>query len=462
MLVKRIILPLLALLISGFATSQNVNIQGVATNQSGKIIRVQVYADQFSRLMKTLGETTTDNNGSFLIKADVQQTDFAFLALDLDKNQFYLSPGYDYHFDIPEDTSTNNGSIFDKTSFLFNLKTDNPIQDVIEEFNFEYNTFIYNNVNYIYKSKDKTVVTTFADDILEKYNEAPAYAKNYITYSVASLYWLSGKFNNKEITEKYFVSKPILYNNIQYTEFFTDFFKSYFSSEGTFRYEDMIFAINRTDNISGMDDLVCRDSLLATNKQLREIIEMEILARNYFNRDIVQDKVDEKYKEIQKESDFAENRIIAGNYLIKLNQMKSGTIAPEITLTDGNKDINIQDFRDKFILLNFISDNSNICNFQMLQLMDLRKLMNNSFDIITVVNGTDYNNVKEFAKTNNIEWPVLQLKNILDLESYQVATFPTYILINPDGTIANAHLPNPQENMGLYIQKLMDKYNTTK
>lgn len=452
------ILIISLLLLSNILFAQKVNIKGIAVNQPDKLIRIQVYADQFSKLNKTLATTQTDSNGKFLLDLDIKETDFAFLALNLERSQFYLSPNCSYNIVIPEDTANQGGSIFDKTPLLFNIESDNNTQKTIEEFNYTYNNFVYNNVNSIYKSRSKKVVTSFADSMLSQYNSAPQYARDYVTYSVASLYWLSNKLSNTEIAEKYFITKPVLYNNIQYTEFFTDFYKSYFSREKTFRYEDMISAINYSNSIIELDKLVSKDSLLSTNKQIREIVEMEILARNYFNRDINQKKVNEKFKEIEKSSKYSENKNIAANYLVKLNQLKSGTKAPKLKLTDGNNSFTLNDFEGKFILLDFVSDNCNICNSQMTELNELRELSNNSFDVITVVAGKNPQKILDFATQNKIDWSILQIADILDLESYQVVTYPTYILINPDGTIAYTHLPMPEENMAIYIQRFVEKY----
>lgn len=452
------ILIISTLLLSNILFAQKVNIEGIAVNQPDKLIRIQVYADQFSKLSKTIATTQTDKNGTFFLNLDIKKTDFAFLALDLNKSQFYLSPNCNYNITIPEDTLNHAGSIFDKTPLLLNIESDNNTQKAIEEFNYTYNNFVYNNVNSIYKSRSKKVVTTFADSMLTQYKNATKYTKDYVTYSVASLYWLSNKLSNTDIAEKYFVTKPVLYNNIQYTEFFTDFYKSYFSSEKTFRYEDMISAINYSNSILELDKLVSRDSLLSTNKQVREIVEMEILARNYFNRDINQKKVDDKFKEIEKTSKYVENRNIAANYLVKLNQLKSGTKAPILSLTDGSKSFSLDNFKGKFLLLNFITDDCNICNYQMTQLAELRELSNNSFDILTIVVGKNHQKILDYATLNKIDWPILQVADILNLESYQVATYPSYILINPDGTIAYTHLPMPEENMALYIQRFVEKY----
>ncbi len=97
---NKINLIVLFLLMTLLANSQNVVIKGVATNQSNKMIRVITYSDLFSGIKKTLATTQTNSNGDFLIKLNVNKTIFSFLAFELDKGEFYLSPGSTYDFII--------------------------------------------------------------------------------------------------------------------------------------------------------------------------------------------------------------------------------------------------------------------------------------------------------------------------------------------------------------------------
>jgi len=237
---------LLFVLISLSAVSQNVVITGEAKGQPNKIVRVIVYSDQFSNMQKTIAQTVTNKQGEFNLKLNVTETQFAFLAFGLEKGEFYLSPNATYHFNIFIDTASVNESIFDKLPLNFTLvANDGGIQQSIEDYNLLYNDFVFNNVNSIYKSRNKIVVTNFVDSTHQKYkNDNNKYVKDYVDYSLAWLLWLSRKENNAKVLKKYFVNKPVLYNNIQFTDFFKDFFKNYFDTEKLFTYNELIFAIN--------------------------------------------------------------------------------------------------------------------------------------------------------------------------------------------------------------------------
>jgi thioredoxin family protein len=459
--VKRSIL-LLLIIISFISYSQNITVSGHCENQPDKLARIIVYADGFSRLEKTIAQSKTDNRGDFTLHPDLKHTQFAYFALELDKGEFYLSPGASYLIDVPADTTTIKGSIFDRLPLSFIVNSDDRgLQEAIEEFNVLYNDFIYNNVNSIYKSRDKSVVSRFINEINEKFSNESEFVSNYISYSLGYLSWLSKKEKNQEILDKYFINKPILYHNIQYTDFFKEFFRSYFSSENTFRYEDIIPAINSKHSLGLLDDLISRDTLLRKDKNIREIVSMLLLSRYYHDRYVEKDIVIEKFDDISKNSQSPENKKIANNFIIKLQKLQNNTLAPAINLLGVDNDsILLGDYRGRFVLLCFVVENCRMCDFHKSILKDIKERGGNKFEILTIIsdNGIDNN-----SYTNNMatsDWQVVEIgENILLLEDYNIETYPTYILINPDGTVGYAHLPMPDENMEIYIERFIESYS---
>jgi len=443
--------------------SQSITIKGTAIGQADKLIRVIVFADQFSNLEQTIAQTQTDSTGAFSLELEIEQTKFAYLALGLEKGEFYLSPSASYNFNVLIDTVVGKGSIFDRLPLNFTLKAfDNGIQQNIEDFNIDYNDFIYNNIKTIYKSRDKSVVVQFVKDMHDKYTvDKLEYVSNYVDYSLAQLLWLSRKENDQRILEKYFINRPVLYNNIQYTDFFKEFFKGYFNAEKTYSYEELILAINNRESIKALDAILDRDEKLALDNRVREIIEMLLMARNYHNRDVIKESVISKLNEIEKGSDYVENRLVAQNYIVKLQELQNSSPAPGFNLIAANDNqVSLDDYNDKFVLLSFVKDECNICDFHMQLLSDIQKQNGYKFEIVTIVAGDNIEKVVGFAQQRGFDWPILKTgDNILLLEDYKIRAFPSYVFINPDGTIAYMHLPMPDENMELYLQRFMDRYN---
>lgn len=454
---------ILFVLLSISAYSQNITIIGTAPGQVDQLVRVIVYSDQFSNLEKTIAETKTNNTGEFSLEFNVENSQFAFLALNMDKGEFYITPGSSYNINIIIDTASQKGSIFDKLPLNFTVDAnDGGVTQAIGDFNIAYNDFIYNNINSIYKSRDKSIVMKFVNENREKLmDEKSKYVFNYIEYSLAQLLWLSKKENNQQILSNYFVNKPFLYNNIQYTEFFKEFFKSFFSSAKIYSYEELILAINSKESIDVMDNLLTRNEILATDRRVREVVEMILLSRNYHNRDVNKKLALSKFNDIANSSNYTENRLIANNYIVKLQELQHGTLAPDFTATDIiDTTVSLSDFKGEFVLLDFVKEDCRICEFHLELINDIQQQSGNKFEIITIYTGNKFSSLVNFARERGYKWTILKASNnILMLEAYNIRAYPSYILINPDGTIAYAHLPMPDENMELYLNRFISSYN---
>ena len=451
----------LFLLVTINLKSQTTIITGNAQDQADKLVRVIVYDDLFSGLEKTIVSSSTDQFGDFAFKIDIDHSQFAFLSLELDKGQFYLSSGSSFRFEIPLDTNLNKGSVFDRLPLSFELFADDGgLQTSIEEFNIKYNNFVYNNVNRIYRTKDNSVVNNFIDQINENYsNDRSTYFYNYVNYTLASLKWLSRIKSNQEILGEYFINKNVLYHNIQYCEFFKEFFKSYFNSEKVFRYEDLIPVLNQSKSITPLIELISRDTLLSKDSRIVELASMLIMSRYYYDRNVNKRSVIKKLTEISVNSSFSENRLIAANYIRVLTSLESGTKAPNFDLRDASgNNVSLKNYEGKFVLLAFVDNDCQMCEYHMNLINDLKNQL--GFDVISIVSGTANDELIEFAGDRNYNWPIVSIDNdILLLEDYKVKVFPTYIFINPDGTIAYVHLPMPEESMELYIKRFMNNYN---
>lgn len=443
------------------AVSQNVIITGVAEHQPDKLVRVITFADLFSNLEQTIAETKTDANGEFALRLTTVTTQFAFIALDLEKGEFYLSPKSNYRINIPMDTSSIQKSIFDRLPLRLSIMSDDgDIQKSIEEFNVLYNDFIYNNINSIYRTRDKSVVMNFVSQMKQEFEKVDSdYVKNYIDYSLASLLWLSRKESNQKILMNYFINKPVLYSNIQYVDFFKEFFKSYFDSEKTFRYEDLIPAINY-GSVDNLISLVKRDSILAMDNRVSEIVAMQLLSKYYFDRYVEKERVILKFNEIANISEFEENREVAQNFIIKLQELQSGTKAPVFELVNSiGGEVSLDDFTGNFLLIAFVKENCRMCEFHMPLLKELKNEL--GFQMLTIVAGNEFYQTLKIADEEEINWPIAKTdNNILLLEDYNIRTYPSYIFINPDGTIAYVNLPMLDENMEVYINRFMEKYKS--
>ena len=462
-------ITLLSLCISIFLSStffgQNAKITGVAAGQANELVRIITYDDQFSKLEKTIASTTTDKDGSFSLELTADQSLFSYLAVGLKRGEFYLSPNATYHFNVLPDTITQRGSIFDELPLQFTYKIeDEGLSENIGSFNVQYNTFLYQYANQIYHGRNKSFISEFESKIDEQFSSYDnTYLKNYIRYSFASLEWTSKMKNNDSIISEYFAGSPILYNNIQYAEFFSDFFKTYFIADKVFAYHEFISAINEESSVKAIKSLIERNKSIKGDRRLTELVTILLLAKKYYNPDVKRQKVLELLVDLEKNCEFSENKTVVSNSIKKLKILESGTKAPEFSLKDkSNTEYGLNDFQGKFLLLSFIKPDCRVCLDHLRLLDETVKKFNSKVQNLTIVFGDGFFDVTKYADERDFDWPFLNLNNnILLLEDYNIRAYPSYIIINPDGTIAMATAPMPDENLDLYLNRQIKRFEAS-
>ncbi|NOX86996.1 MAG: redoxin domain-containing protein [Chlorobi bacterium] len=441
--------------------SQTATITGQAEGKPHELVRVIIYADQFSKLPETLASTYTDENGNFELTPQIKQTDYAFLAVGLKKGEFYLKPGAEYQFMIPKDTIDKRGSVFDEMPLRFSLKADDGgLNDEIGNFNVAYNTFIYENGNKIYRGYNKQFISDFIEKVDEAYDSVgDEYIRNYVRYSMISLQWVAKMMSSDSVISTWFVNQPVLYHNIQYTEFFSELFQSYFGYQRIFSYSELVDAINNGKGYQAVDELLKRQEDLTADNRLRELIGIFLISKKYFSADVIRDNVIALLREIQQNSKYPENSNVAGNYIVKLQKLEPGTAAPSFSLKDASgKTVSLKELSDKVLLLAFIRSDCKVCLQQMGDLEALRKKFGNKLKMATLVYGKQFQEVVQYAADRNFNWPVLDIgDNILLLEAYNIRAYPTYVIIKPGGMMGMATAPMPDENLDLFIRRYVNE-----
>jgi peroxiredoxin len=128
-------------------------------------------------------------------------------------------------------------------------------------------------------------------------------------------------------------------------------------------------------------------------------------------------------------------------------------------MNQHGEQVSIKQLEGKFVMLNFVKADCQICLSQFQAINEIVEPVQSKWQVLTIVCGNDFEKVVRFANERNFDWPILKLDNdILLLEKYNIRTYPSYVLLNPDGTIAMATAPMPDELLDLYMSKLVIRY----
>jgi|GEM_PF-437657 len=461
---KYLIIHLIFWLFVAPLVAQNVIVTGKLEGyDNGVMVRIMIPTDRFSHQMKTLATTYTGKSGDFSFHIELKQPVYAKLAVNLRKGSLFLEPGENYQVQIKRDTLGQHGSIFDRQPPEIKiLKGNTKLSNQLGDFNQMYNLFLMNHFREIYLYHDISALKNFKKKVAVTFaNDTSSYLKDYIRYSLAPLDLAARTLSDTGFVKRYFVGHKVLYHNVQYVEAFRNFFKTFFASmifDGVS--SEKVAEIMSTGNFQKLDAVFSKIPLLKSDARVRELSEMVYLEKHFYDNDFNRWSILEMYKNMSRQCRFMENRKIAGDFYHKLKYLMPGTPAPRFTLPGFHgKEYALKDFKGKFVLLAFYKTGSPLCKRQLSFLKSMDSHEPDDFTPVLIVVGKHPDFYLKAFMSQQYPWPFLLLgKDILLLEQYQVMEFPTYVLLNPDGTIAMAPAPMPEENAFQQISVYMNRY----
>ena len=460
---KFILLPLT--LICLFTYSQNVKISGNIGENKVKMVRLITLADQFSMLEKTIATTYSDESGNFSLEASIDETQMAVLAIDLTKGDIFLTPQSKIELSIVKDTTQELQSIYEQVPLQYNIINNEELNTSIRKFNVIYNGFLLKNFNRISRSRSNKIINNFEHDMDSIFEENKnEFFANYREYRIGALELISRRKSEIMLVDEYFLNKKILYNNIEYASLFTEVFNNYIlSGNSGIDYAKLLETINYSTNYKKFDEMVAAGNYkLDSDRRLRELIEIISLAKLYNTKGFYRNNIIKYLRQIERNSEFKEHRIIASNYITKLEKFIWSSPCPQFSLkTPDNKLVTNDSLKGDFVLLAFMKGDSKLCLSHISLIDELRQKFNSKLKIVMLVEGNT-NSISNFMNERDYEWQILKIDDILLIEDFGIKVYPTYMLLNPDGSIASSSTPMPDENIAPFINSLMRKWEKVK
>ena len=447
-------------------------IEGVAADYAGSSVEFLTYSNQIAYSEKSLGIAKVNSNGSFSLSLDIKEPRLVFAHSGVYFLFMYVEPDTKYVVVLPPKQEKKpaeklNPYFEEKQVHLIvrECRKNGETVNLQDELNFYIRSFDDYYGPYMAKyalnvathkemsDRDSTILrisNIFPDKSNQFYND-------YKNYKIGFLQLMSLQNKSRGISNKYFLDKPILYNNPAYTELFNQVYEKYFvyfgrTPKGKVIYDD----INLNKSYSGLKNTLAQDNVL-TNDSLKEFVILKGLHDGFYATDFSRGALLNILDSLIVETKIATHKEIGMQIREKVTRLLTGYSPPDFKLFDQEGKLrSLSDFRGKYTYIMFCTTQNYACITEFEQLKKLYQKHNDKLNIITILADENFADSKKFIKGKQLQWIFLLYGNQPQiLKDYDIRAFPTYFLINPEGKMAISPAPSPAENFEMSLFKEM-------
>ena len=457
---KSIITLILLFLISNIAVSQNVKIDG-RVNEPNALVRLLIYNDMLTYEQTLVYETKSDNDGNFLIEADVEDVVMAQIAVNLERVDLLIKPDASYELEIVIPEQKNDVSYFERESptlKIININ-DDELYTQYHVSNMIIDDFLYENFNQIYRNRRLSLLDSLELVIKRNIPQIKSdFVKDNIRYRKAAIQMVVNNDNGKKVINQYFNKQDVQYSNPAYMNLFHEIFANYLASR-QFGASDLRYMLYQ-DYDRFMSYLKEKDVFLAENQNLAELIVAYNLKRMYYELQDDRKVILEKLKSIGQNTKNQKNKDIVNDILKQIDRLSFNSEAPDFSLNDRNGNlVKLADFKENMLLVQFVNKVSAMTDYQFELLKDFSNQWQDTIQIVTIATKESFDDFEKLFEEKNYKWKLLNLENeILLLEKYRIKTYPDYVIIGTNGKIGMSPAPSPEQYLDFHVRRLYKYY----
>ncbi len=447
-------------------------LEGVATDYAGTSIEFFTYSNQIAYSEKSLGTAKVSSDGKFTVSLEIKNPQLVFAHCGVYFLFIYVEPNTKYTIILPpkQDKKPDeklNPYFEEKQVHLIvrECSKNGKSVDPQEELNFYIRSFDDYYGPYMAKYALNVATNKEMSDrdstILKISNIFPnkdnRFYNDYKNYKIGFLQLMSLQNKSRGISNKYFLDKPILYNNPAYTELFNQVYEKYLvyfgrTPKGKVIYDD----INLNKSYSSLKNTLSQDNVL-NNDSLKEFVILKGLHDGFYATDFSRGALLNILDSLIHSTKVSEHREIGLEIRDKVTRLLTGYSPPNFQLYDQDGKLkSLSDFKGKYTYIMFCTTQNYACITEFEQVKKLYQKHSDKLNIITVLADENFADSQKFIKGKQLPWVFLHYGNHPQiLKEYDIRAFPTYFLINPEGKMAISPAPSPAENFEMTLFKEM-------
>jgi peroxiredoxin len=438
--------------------AQNLRIEGVGKNIGGKTLRLILVSDNLSGLETEIESYKIERDDSVfsfataiannsLMKIRIESFDFNFIAKMGSSYKMRILP---FNFNVSDTVNT----LFYKfpLPIIIDSSTDDNINNKVYVIDSVIEDYMLKNERDILFFRDKTKVMALKDKIDMFVDSTDSkYVKDYAKYSIGMIEFSSKTINETKLKAELFFNKPILYDNLAYMDCFEMVYGDYFTKGNKIFDKITLERWLATNDYFSLIDSLGRDSLLR-NEVFRELVFLRGLKEAFFSQ--IHDKlfIVNMLENFVYQTKFPQHVQIAKNLLEIFSQQSNyGVKAKDFSLKDiYNNYITLDKYKDKPLIISFVKVSEPACLRELNMMYSFVDTLKDNFNFLTIACDNSLDALFNFLVNSNVgvryKWDFAHFGGNWDLlKAYNVAVFPTFILIDSKGTIIQNPMRKPSE-----------------
>lgn len=437
----------------------NVTIRGTVADGAGKHVRLGGYSDMLTQKEVALDSAVAGNDGSFQLHCYANYPRLVFVEIECYSQSFYIEPGKVYEVVVPEfdwDLNEKKNIYLDPVALplLFQNIDSTDLNLRIMRYEATVDSFLSANrerVDFRFRP-DRRVFKELKALVKKRFainDEMTDFFDRYVQYSLLEMA-LAMRMESRTKLAAHYV-EPIRYYDESYMRFFIELF-SHAISGGTKKVAQWKMAewVKRGDAAGWLDTLGL-DPLLQ-NEQVRELAALVALKEMFYDKAYDRQGVRLTTEHLRDASKFDDHRVLAERLLESFDRHENAREPKGFSLPDVERKMrSLDEWKGKWVYLSFVRVGDPHSIKELETMAHFRDTVYKSWpDVVFVTVACDrefqkmYHLLKNSKKGARYNWTWLHFDGDYRLlERFGVTSYPTFVLLNPEGKQVYDYTPAP-------------------
>ncbi len=444
--------------------AQPVVISGHARSYANSALEFTHVSNWITGGEESVGSCVVSDSGDFRLVINIKNTRQILVHLGVYLGYFYAEPGKNYELVLPEKEDKKPedelNPYFKPEEIhlgLINFNQD-ELNMRIMMFEDAYVPYYEKHVSHIYSKMDIRKLETDIQNMEAPFQKHPGeFFTEFRRYRYGMLKLFANQQKVQSLSDEYFNNQPVLYNNPAYADLFNQVYSKYFvfygrSDQGKQIYTD----INQLSSYTSLLATLSKNTNFS-NDTLKELIILKQVHDEFYGNQFSRKGLLSILDTLVLKTQIAAHRQIGASIKLKITRLLAGYAPPafELVDTDG-KLTKLDDFKGKYVYLNFCTCQSYACLNEFNSLAVLNTKYADKLTILTIATDPMDEVLRQFLAKNKYNWKFLLYDRQPDvIKDYDIRAFPTYFLIGPDGKLILSPAPSPSEDFESKLFEVM-------